>query len=224
MKRILIVLMALLFVSAALADTADVGKSLSVRTFQFKHKQADKAAALIKELMSADGSMSIQPSANSLIVTDDPETLKKVAAMLASYDVPPQPFKLTVRLIAAGRGGAKSEGARIPDELKDIESKLAVLRYDTIESLGLAEFDGKEGEPGLANLANYRAEFSFGEYDPASDTIAITDFKLSRIADGTVAPMMKTTLNLQLGQKFIVGVTRQPSSQRALMMVLSVRR
>jgi len=223
MKRIAIVLMALLFVSAALADTADVGKSLTVRTFQFKHKQADKAAALIKGLMSADGSMSIQPAANSLIVTDDPEVLKKVVSMLASYDVPPQPFRLTVRLISASRTG-KTEGARIPDELRDIESKLAVLRYDTIESLGLAEFEGKEGEPGLANLATYRAEFNFGEYDPASETIAITDFKLSRLDDGTLAPMMKTTLNLKLGQKIILSVTRQPSSQRALMMILSVKR
>ncbi|HEV7242216.1 MAG TPA: secretin N-terminal domain-containing protein [Thermoanaerobaculia bacterium] len=224
MKRIAIVLMALLFVSAALADTADVGKSLSVRTFQFKHKQADKAAAIIKALMSRDGSMSIQPSANSLIVTDDPESLKKVAAALAAYDAPPQPFHLTVRLISAGRGGAKTEGARIPDELRDIESKLAVLRYDSIESLGVAEFDGKEGEPGLLSLTSYRAEFNFGEYDPASDTIAVTDFTLSRLTDGTLAPMMKTTLNLKLGQKIIVGVTRQPNSQRALMMVLSAKR
>lgn len=223
MKRIAVVLMAFLFVSAALADTADVGRSLSVRTFQFKHKQADKAAAMIKERLSADGSMSIQPTANSLIVTDDPETLKAIAAMLAKYDAPPQPFHLTVRLVSAGRGG-KTAGARIPDELRDLESKLALLRYDSIESIGAAEFDGKEGEPGLANLATYRAEFNFGEYDPASDTIAITDFKLSRLDDGTLAPMMKTTLNLKLGQTFIMGVTRQPSSQRALMMVLSARR
>lgn len=224
MKRIAVVLMAFLFVSAALADTADVGKNLSVRTFQFKHKQADKAAAMIKGKLSADGSMSIQPSANSLIVTDDPEILKQVAAMLASYDAPPQPFQLTVHLISASRTGARTEGARVPDELRDIESKLAVLRYDTIESLGVAEFDGKEGEPGLANLSTYRADFTFGEYDPASDTIAITDFKLSRLDDGTLAPMMKTTLNLKLGQKVILSVTRQPSSQRALMMILSVKR
>ena len=41
MKRIAVVLMmALMLVPAAMADTADVGKSLSVRTFTFKHKQA----------------------------------------------------------------------------------------------------------------------------------------------------------------------------------------
>lgn len=222
MKRIAVVLMALLLVSAAaLAETADVGKSLSVRTFQFKHKQADKAAAIIKSLLSADGSMSIQPATNSLVVTDDPVNLKDIAEALAKFDAAPQPFHLTVRLISAGRVG---KATRFPDELKDLESKLALLRYDSVESIGSAQVEGKEGDPGIVSLATYRADFKFGEYDPASDTISISDFQLSRLTGDQLAPMMKTTLNLKLGQTFIMGVTRQPNSQRALMMVLSARR
>ena len=224
MKRIAVVLMALLFLSAAaFADGADAGKSLSVKTFQFKHKQADKAAAAIKSLLSASGSMSIQPATNSLVVTDDPEKLKEIAAALAKFDLAPQPFQLTVRLIAAGRGGAKG-GARVPDELKDIESKLQMLRFDTVESLGSANVQGKEGDPGRVDLPSHRAEFKFGEYDPASDTIAISDFQLSRLTGDQLSPLMKTTLNLKLGQTIVVGVTRQASSSRALMMVLSARR
>jgi len=223
MKRIAVMLMLLVFVtSAAFADAADAGKSLSVRTFQFKHKQADKAAAIIKPLLTANGSMSIQPATNSLVVTDDPEKLKEITAALAKFDAAPKPFHLTVRLISAGRTGVKGE--RFPDELKDLESKLALLRYDTVENLGSAEVDGKEGEPGIVTLTSYRADFKFGEYDPASDTIAISDFQLSRQSGDQLSPMMKTTLNLKLGQTFIMGVTRQPNSGRALMMVLSARR
>jgi hypothetical protein len=222
MKRIAVMLMALLFVSAvAFADAADVGKSLSVRTFQFKHKQAEKAATAIKEHMSAAGSMAIQPATNSLVVTDDPENLKKIAAVLAAFDTAPQPFHLTVRLISAGRTG---KAARFPDELRDLESKLSLLRYDSVESLGSAELEGKEGEPGIVSLTAHRADFRFGEYDPSSDTITVSDFQLSRIVGDQVTPLMKTTLNLKLGQTTIMGVTRQPGSQRALMMVLSVRR
>jgi len=224
MKRIGVLLMALLFVSAAaFADAApdDAGKSLSVRTFQFKHKQADKAAAMIKSLLSANGTMSIQPSTNSLVVTDDPEKLKEIAAALTKYDAAPQPFQLTVRLIAASRGG---KGTRFPDELRDIESKLQMLRFDTVESLGSARVDGKEGDPGRVDLTTHRAEFKFGEYDPASDTIEISDFQLSRLTGDQLSPLMKTTLNLKLGQTIVVGVTRQANSQRALMMVLSAKR
>ena len=224
MKRIAVVLMmALMLVPAAMADTADVGKSLSVRTFTFKHKQAENAAGLIKSLMSADGTISIQAKTNALVVTDEPENLKKIAAALAEFGLAPQPFHLTVRLVSAGRV-AGDRATRVPENLRDVESKLALLRYNSIESLGAAEVSGKEGGPGLVDLASYRADFQFGEYDPASDSIQISDFKLSRRDGDQLAPMMKTTLNLKLGQTVIMAVTRDAQSQRALMMVLSAKR
>lgn len=219
MKRIAVMLALLLVSATAFADAADVGKRLSVRTFQFKHKKAENAAAVIKPLMSADGTISIQ--ANALVITDDPENLTRITAALQKFDAPPQPFHLTVRLVSAGR---TAEGGRVAAELKDVESKLALLRYNVIDSLGQSDVDGKEGEPGIVALASYRAEFNFGEYDPASDSIKVENFKLSRIDGDQLAPLMKTTLNLKLGQTVIMAVTRQAQSQRALMMVLSARR
>ena len=222
MKRIAVVLMALLLVSAtAFADAAEPGKSLSVRTFQFKHKQADKAAAMIKSLLSASGSMSIQPATNSLVVTDDPENLKEITAALTKFDAAPQPFRLTVRLISAARGG---KGSPLPDEVRDIESKLTMMGYNSVDIIGSAGVEGKEGQPGLVDLSSYRADFKFGEFDPASDTIALSDFQLSRLVGDQLTPMMKTTLNLKLGQTIVMGITRDANSKRALMMVLSARR
>jgi len=219
MKRIAVMFLALVFVStAAFADAADVGKRLSVRTFQFKHKKAENAAAIIKPLLSQGGTISIQ--ANALVISDDAENLKKIAAALETFDAPPQPFHLTVRLVSAGRGPT----GRVAAEVRDVESKLALLRFNVIDSIGSSEVDGREGEPGLVNLSNYRAEFSFGEYDPASDSIKVENFRLSRMDGDQLAPVMKTTLNLKLGQTLIMAVTRDAQSQRALMMVLSAKR
>ena len=60
MKRVLLIVLAVLFTTGvALADpAADGAKALSVRTFQLKYKTADRATAVIKSLLSADGSMS----------------------------------------------------------------------------------------------------------------------------------------------------------------------
>jgi hypothetical protein len=222
MTRMAVVTMTLFLMAApAFADTADVGKSLTVKTFQFKYKQADKAAAMIKSLMSGNGTFTVQPGANSLVVTDEPENLKKIAAAIAEFDAPAQPFHLSVRLVSAGRGG---DGAKVPENLRDVESNLAVLRYTSLESLGSAGVDGKEGDTGSVTMGTYRADFKFGEYDPASDSIQISDFKLSRLDGDQLAPMMKTTLNLKLGRIIIMAVTRDAKSQRALMVVLSARR
>ena len=225
MKRLFCIVLTLLLLSASAFadDAAEVKKSLTVRTFQFKHKQAENAAAAIKSLVSREGSMSIQPSTNSLVVTDQAENMKSIVAALAQFDTPAQPFRLSVRLVSAGRA-AEGQEANVPEELRDVAPKLALLRYNMLNSIGGAEVTGKEGEPGLLDLNGYRAKFKFGEYDPASDSIQLSDFELSRLEGDQLAPMMKTTLNLRLGQTVVIGATRQPQSQRALMIVVSAKR
>jgi hypothetical protein len=221
MKRVLGMMMALMFVAAgAFADGADVGPNLKVQTFQFKHKQADQAAAVIKPLISAEGSMSIQPASNSLVVTDIADNIRRIASMLAKFDVAPQPLNLAIRLVGASRGDAD----RVDPSLADVASKLALLRYNVLEAVAAAEVTGKEGEPGLIELNGYRAEFKFGEYDPASESIRLTDFKLSKREGDVLSPMLKTTLNLRLGQTVIIGATKQAQSQRALMIVIEASR
>jgi hypothetical protein len=225
MKRFATIVLTLLLVSVSVSafadDAGDAGKSLSVRTFQFKFKKAENAAAVIKPLMSAEGSISIKAAGNSLVVTDLPENMKKIADALANFDKEAQPFRLSVRLVSAGRG-ADNEG-RVPSELRDVAPKLAMLRFNVLDAIGTAEVLGKEGEPGQIDLNGYRADFKFGAYDPASDSINLVDFKLSRLEADQLAPMYKTTLNLKLGQTVVMGATR-PQGNRALMIVFTAKR
>ena len=164
--------------------------------------------------------MSIQPAANSLVVTDLPENIKKITAAIATFDAPAQALQLSIRLVSASRGAE----AKVDPSLADVQSKLALLRYNVLESLGSANATGKEGEPGVVSLTGYRADFRFGEYDPASDSVQVADFKLLRQEGELLTPMLKTTLNLKLGQTVIIGATKQPQSQRALMIVVTAQR
>jgi len=224
MKRALISFAAVLMLSgAAMAETApaqqDAPKSLSVRTFTFHYKNAEKAAAVIKPLMSEDGTISIQPSTNALVVTDRAENLKSVARALAQFDAPPQAFRLTVRLVGAAR--VSGEAPKVPDDLRDVAPKLEMFRFNSFESLGNADVAGREGDPGIVTLpTGYRAAFKFGEYDPASNSVTVSDFQLSKLKDDQLTSLLKTTLNLRVGETYIVGATKTPQSARALMIVL----
>jgi len=72
--------------------------------------------------------------------------------------------------------------------------------------------------------SGYRADFKFGDYDPASDSLKVSDFQLSKQQSDQLTPLLKTTLNLRIGQTYIVGATKAPQSQRALMIVLVARK
>jgi hypothetical protein len=228
LKRVLLMIsMMVALCGAAIAEpaTADGKPGLAVRSFTFKFKQADKAAAAIKPLLSADGSMSMQPSTNSLVVTDRPENLKTVAKLIGDFDKEPQSFHLYVRIVGASR----VEGSpKIADDLKDVAHKLSILPYNAFENVGEATVQGKEGDPGLIDMqTGYRANFRFGEYDPASDSIAVKDLQISRLTGAQhdqLSSLLKTSLNLTIGQTYILGASKAPQSQRALMIVLVARR
>lgn len=222
MKRVcMLFLAAVLTTGVALADPAEGAKSLSVRTFQFKYKNADRAAAVIKTLLSGDGSMSIQPKANSLVVTDHAENMKAVATALSEFDSAPRSVKLSIRLVAASRS---ADTPKTVDELRDIAKSFSMLGYNSLESLGSAEVESHEGEPGTITLGDgYRADFKVGEYDPATDTIELSDFRISKLQKDQLTQIYKATLNLTIGQTFIVSAKR-PQGQRALSIVFIPRR
>jgi hypothetical protein len=207
------------------AAAADAKVSLAVRTFTFKFKQADKAAAAIKPLLSKEGSMSIQPSTNALVVTDRAENMKAVAKLIGDFDKEPQSFRLYVRIVGASR----VEGTpKIADDLKEVARKLAILPYNSFESVGEATVQGKEGDPGVIDMSTgYRANFKFGEYNPASDSIAVNDLQIARLTGAQhdqLTSLLTTSLNLTIGQTYILGASKAPQSQRALMIVLVARR
>ena len=108
--------------------------------------------------------------------------------------------------------------------MRDIAPKLALLRYNVLDNVGAADVVGQEGQPGLVDLDGYRADFRFGEYDAASDSIKLSDLKVSRLAGDQLEQLMKTTLNLKLGQTVILSATRDAESGRALMIVVSAKR
>ena len=223
-KRAVLIVAVLVSCVAARADV-ETAKALTVRSFQFKYKDAGKAAAAIKPLVSSEGSVSIQPSTNSLVVTDRPDNIREIAAMLGRFDAPSQAFKLRIRIVGAGRTDGS---ARVPDSLRDVAPKLAVLRFNSFDDLGDATAQGKEGDPAIVELSSgYRADFKFGELDPATDSIRVADLKLSRlegVKKDQLTPLLKTSLNIKLGQTVILGAARDPQSQRALMIVLSATR
>ena len=222
MKRVLILLTLCLFATGvAIAEPAAETKALNVHTFQFKYKDADKAAAIIKPLMSAEGSMSIQPASNALVVTDRAENMKAITNALASFDTPPHSVKLSLHLVAAGRSDTPG---KITPEMREIAGKLAILRYNAIDDLGDANVEGHEGEPATIDLHNgYRVDFKFGEYDPSSDSIKLDDFRLSKVQNDQLNQVYKATLNLKVGQTLIFVATKT-QGQRAIFLVANARR
>jgi hypothetical protein len=223
LKRIaLTVLAVFLFSTVAFADDAAPAAKLAAQSFKLRFKQAENAAMVIKPLVSADGSVSIQ--ANMLVVTDRAENMKAIAAAIEQFDSPAKAFSIELKIVSASRSNAPPA---VPEDLKEISAKLSgVFRFNAFEKLGEIRADGREGDSIVVQpSAGYRAEFKFGEYDPVSDSVRLNDFALAKTgADQQLVSLLRTSLNLKVGQTVVLGASRMPDSQRVLMLVLSAKR
>lgn len=223
MKRIALIVTILM----SMATTLLGAEALTSQSFRFKHKDAEKAAALIKPLMSAEGTVALK--ANTLVITDRADNVRNVAAALLKYDVAPQPFHLEVKLVAASRG---TSTAKVPEDLRELSAKLSgVFKFNTFEKLGEINATVREGDPFVAeDVANtYRADFTLGEYDPLSDSVRVNDFRLQKkqgsgAGASEMTQLLKTSMNLKIGQVVVVGAARSAQSDRTLMVVIVGRR
>jgi len=225
-RAILITLILIVAAFAGLAQETD--GDVVVQTFKFKFKSAERAAAVISSLISSEGSVSIQPGSNVLVVTDRSSNMDAIADALDRYDLPSREFKLEIRLVAAGRVTGKAP--EVPDDLKEIAGKLSgVLRFNAFDKIGAIDVKGQEGDSVRSDIDGYHAEFVIGEYDPVSETIQLSDFTLSRFetAPDTLKKsrkdVLETTLNLKVGQTVVLGASRLPDSNRALMLIVVAR-
>jgi hypothetical protein len=216
--------LALLGSAVAVAAPAE-NEKLTARSFQFKFRDASRAASVIKPLISSSGSVSIQPSSNTLVVTDSPAALREIARALAQYDAPPKAFTVEIRLVAASF--QQKNPPPVPEDLREISAKLSgVLKFNRFEKLGEIRTQGREGDPVLATLDGYRADFSVGEFDPISQTLQLSEFRIMKLPEGggdLQQVLRNSTLNLRVGQTVVLGASRLPDSNRILMIVLTAQ-
>jgi hypothetical protein len=228
MKRAIVMALVLLVVALGGVAQESDGKVV-VQTFKFKFKSAERASAMISSLVSPQGSVSLQPGNNVLVVTDHAGNVERIASALARYDVPSREVKLEVRLVSAGR--VTGRVPEVPADLQQIAEKLSgVLRFNAFESLGTLEVKASEGDAVRSDIDGaYHAEFTVGELDPVSETIQLSGFTLSRYEAGTAtekksrSAVLQTTLNLKIGQTVVLGAARLPDSDRALMLIVVAR-
>ncbi|MGK2856115.1 MAG: secretin N-terminal domain-containing protein [Thermoanaerobaculia bacterium] len=227
MKRIaLFCLILTLAAFGAAAQQAD-GKVV-VQTFKFKFKSADKAAQMVRPLVSSEGSVSIQPGANTLVVTDRGDNVSRIADAIEDYDVPSRTFKLEMKLVSAGRVTGKPPA--VPEDLREVAAKLSgVLRFNSFEKVGELSVAGREGDVVRRDLeGSYHADFTIGEYDPVTGTVQVSEFRLGRYEQTAagkkeLTEVLKTTLNLKVGQTVVLGASKLPESNRALMLIVVAR-
>ncbi len=206
-----------LILAGAGATTAQTETRLLVHAYTLRHQPAAEALALVHPLLSPLGSVQLQPGGNTLVVRDEAAVVERVVELLREFDHPAQKLAIRIQVVRAGNGG---EGRALDPELADRLREL--LRYDSYRVMAAADLEAREGERASYELgAEYRIAFQLGTL-MSGERLKLHDFEVTRGADPEASQrLLRTHVNLSLGRPMILGLAKNESSRRALLLVLT---
>ncbi len=125
---------------------------LEVRVFTLKHKTPAEASQEVQPLLSAEGSLTVKPGANSLTVQDHPDVVDQVAVFLKRYDVGPPEFVIRLSLLLATN--TKPNEGDTTELAEDLLWRLRrMFRYQYFIPQGSTVVHGKSGDEVAVKLA-----------------------------------------------------------------------
>ncbi len=222
MRKIAAVVLALVAGSAFAAEQ-------ELRVFQLHFRPAREAAALVEPLLSADGSVLLQPGVNSITVRDTPAVLKQVAEALAGWDVAPLSYKVRIRVLLASMEPPQpgKPGQLISGIGEEISKLFHFTDYQEVATLQVTAAEGSGVELGAGERYHLRFTVKGVAQDPERVQLAQLQFsRREHGADGAdvLHPLLRATVTLQLKQPSVVGGARAENANQALFLVLWAER
>jgi len=221
-------LLALVVLLAPVFEAPGQGPGLVVQVFNLKFRTMDEATAVVRPLLSPEGSILILPSSRSLTVKDTFASVQRVAQALAAADLPPRTLFFSVSLLQAGSGLIPGVVVRDAAEVMAAGERLKkLLNIGGYVVLDSVQVQGVEGDAvGFAIAKDYRLDFHL---ERSTDTAVarLKDLVLSRRREEgskrVFRDVLRTSINVSRGQPLVLGVGRDETATGALFLLFIVR-
>jgi hypothetical protein len=211
------------------AQAAKSDAALPTQLFTIRFKDVNDVYLLIEPLLSAKGSVQMQPRLKTLAITDDVETLRKIGEMIRGYDLPPKNVEVAFQLILASADRAPE---KISPRIRGVIEKLNELstRWSDYRLLGSATITASEGEKASVEVGeDYRISFAVDYASEDQKLVRFKRFTLDRkeapkgpeSTEASYARVLDTALNLKEDKLYIFGASKMESSNRALFMTIT---
>ncbi len=196
-----------------------------VRVFALKHRTADDALVLVRPLLSDAGSVMLEPRTNELTLRDTAASVERAALAIAAYDVPLRGVDVAVTLLkATADPKAASPKEDVSAEIRGIGERLKklfnVTDFTRLDSVVVRGMEGQRVAYVIGT--NYRLQF---QLDPSRDgrRMQFKDLSLERVrregGKETHGEILHTSINVNMGQPYILGVGKDEAAQGALFLV-----
>ncbi|MBZ5640615.1 MAG: hypothetical protein LAO51_17905 [Acidobacteriia bacterium] len=205
------------------------------RAYEVRFRPLKDAADLVGSVLSADGSVTLQPKLRTIVVQDRAAVLDRVASLLQSFDLPPRSVEVTLSLFLGTdrrdeEAGRQAHAEGVSREVRGVTETLGdVTKWNAYEPLGSRSVVGAEGAAVTVNLSDeYRVTFEVESVTEPQGVITLRKVSLKRVsrgADGVerLEDIVSTFVVIPKGKLQVIGAAKSPDSKKALFLSLQAR-
>ena len=209
---------------------------IQAQAFEVHYRPLADAADLVGPLLTEDGSLTLRPRLNTLVVEDRASVLRRVSELIQSFDLPPRSVEVTFTLFLGTDRREESSGRTAPNSVfsKEVRGVIDALgdftKWTDYRPLGSRLVSGVEGDHLSAELSeNYRVVFSVDSVTTrqGADIVKFEKITLQRLdsdesGEDRVVDVHTTGVVLATGRLAVVGAATRPDSGRALFLTMQV--
>lgn len=197
-----------------------------VHYYELKYVSATEVLPFIEKMISSEGDIRFQPVKNSIQVSDYPERLRLIQDFIKNTDLPPQKYKISIKLFEASLNQTESTITKEVEGLKFQLKKIIPYRsYKLLDEISV------EAEPGAyinqSIAKDYQITFYLKRFIGNQKAVKLLDMEFSKVEKGeknvkVISPLMKTSLNLFLERTQVLGASSSQKEGKALIFVFFV--
>jgi len=109
MTRILLLCFGFIFVVTA---APVLSEERSIAVIRMNYRTAEETVSVVKTLLSPEGNVAADPGTNSLVISDNVESIAKIRAFLKGYDIPVEQVKIRVKFNESASSSDRSISGR----------------------------------------------------------------------------------------------------------------
>lgn len=214
-------------VAALLLALASVGAAWGAdetRSFRLQFRSVHDAVAFLDPVLSPRGIITLKPKQGTLVITDSPAVIARVAEALAAWDVPSVKYRVRINVLLAHKepGKAAEPPSSVdPKVLEDVNKLFPYYRsFEELDTLKVSAAEGSAIESTAGG--KFLLRFSLRAVATDRNAVLLQPFEVVRVGlpGGLPSPTLdRSTVSLPFGQTQVIFVSAGAGSLNALMLV-----
>jgi len=201
---------------------------------RLKYARPQEVQNLLRPYQNPYGQISWNPGNNLLVISDTPETLSRILAVIKEIDVKPVDLLFTVQLVLGSEAGdSKTDEVLQNDPLiAELKKLLRYKNFTLLDSNLIRTLNQGEAEISLGRDTEFDLVLRPKFIQEQNDRIIQIEVRLRRIDNEVQTPvpgqnpvrattLIETQLTMKSGEKTVVGVSKLNGGDKGLILILS---